>query len=308
MEIKNICISYDIDRSCPPKRASVTHVNDVNTRIIELTLRQGDDKLDLDSGCTANVSIVERVTKKLITSGVACEISESGTILIPIDNLHFRDKMDINIEVSVNDSSDEQVLTLPYPIWVRVNPSILDEAEVTDKSLGTVPELLEEAKELVEGYHYELTEDDVERIAGEVDVSGKADKATTLAGYGITDAYKKIEINQMFNQVDADLQGKADAIDTYTKTQTDTLLNAKESTANKVTAVNSSASDIQYPSAKAVYQIVSTVANNGEVKTNKVTTISSSSTNTQYPSAKAVYTYVTNAIDTAIGGVENGSY
>lgn len=39
MEIKNICISYDIDRSCPPKRASVTHVNDVNTRIIELTLR-----------------------------------------------------------------------------------------------------------------------------------------------------------------------------------------------------------------------------------------------------------------------------
>ena len=47
MEIKNICVSYDIDRNCPPKRASVTHVNDVNTRIIELTLRQGDDKLNL---------------------------------------------------------------------------------------------------------------------------------------------------------------------------------------------------------------------------------------------------------------------
>ena len=304
MEIKNICVSYDINRSCPPKRASVTHVNDVNTRIIELTLRQGNDKLDLDSGCTANVSIVERVTKKLITSGVACEISESGTILIPIDNLHFRDKMDINIEVSVNDSSDEQVLTLPYPIWVRVNPSILDEAEVTDKSLGTVPELLEEAKELIEDFHYELTEDDVERIASEVDVSGKADKATTLAGYGITDAYKKIDINQMFNQVDADLQGKADALDTYTKTQTDTLLNAKESTANKVTAVDSSATDTQYPSAKAVYTLVTTVANNCEVKANKVTAIGSGSTDTQYPSAKAVY----NAIQTAIGGVENGSY
>ena len=72
MEIKNICVSYDIDRNCPPKRASVTHVNDVNTRIIELTLRQGDDKLNLDSGCTASASIVERVTKKLIASGIEC--------------------------------------------------------------------------------------------------------------------------------------------------------------------------------------------------------------------------------------------
>ena len=173
MEIKNICVSYDIDRNCPPKRASVTHVNDVNTRIIELTLRQGDDKLNLDSGCTASASIVERVTKKLIASGIECEISESGTVLIPVDNLHFRDKMDINIEVSVSDSSDRQVLTLPYPIWIRVNPSVLDEAEVTDKSLGTIPELIEEAKELVESYHYELTDEDAQKIAAEVDVTGK---------------------------------------------------------------------------------------------------------------------------------------
>lgn len=136
------------------------------------------------------------------------------------------------------------------------------------------------------------------------DISGKADKATTLAGYGITDAYKKIDINQMFNQVDADLQGKADAIDTYTKTQTNNLLNAKESTANKVTSVGSGSTDAQYPSARAVYQIVSIVANNGEVKANKVTAIGSGSTDTQYPSAKAVY----DAIQTAIGGVENGSY
>ena len=248
MEIKNICVSYDIDRNCPPKRASVTHVNDVNTRIIELTLKQGDDKLSLDSGCTASASIVERVTKKLIASEIECEISESGSILIPVDNLHFRDKMDINIEVSVSDSSDGQVLTLPYPIWIRVNPSVLDEAEVSDKSLGTVPELIKDAKELVENYHYELTEDDVERIAAEVDVTGKentsnkktiinnqsqtgdsdtnyptvgavrdfvnlvksdledytddelsdkADKSTTLSGYGITDAYTKSEVDAL---------------------------------------------------------------------------------------------------------------
>jgi hypothetical protein len=41
-----------------------------------------------------------------------------------------------------------------------------------------------------------------------------------------------------------------------------------------------------------------------ENTSNKVTSVSSSSTNAQYPSALAVY----NAIQTAIGGVENGSY
>ena len=39
----------------------------------------------------------------------------------------------------------------------------------------------------------------LEQIAQMVDVSGKADKATTLSGYGITDAYTK-------NQVDAAIQ------------------------------------------------------------------------------------------------------
>ncbi len=62
---------------------------------------------------------------------------------------------------------------MPYPIWIRVNPSVLDEAEVTDKSLGTIPELIEEAKELVESYHYELTDEDAQKIAAEVDVTGK---------------------------------------------------------------------------------------------------------------------------------------
>lgn len=177
MEIKNIYANYDINRNYPPRKVTVTHVNDVNTRVIELTLKQRKEKLALDSSCTASASFVEHGTNKLIVSGAQCEISESGTILIPIDNLHFRDKMDINVEVSVSDSSGTRTLTLPYPLWIRVNPSVLDNAQVSDKSLGTVPELLEEAKQLVESYRYELTEDDVERIAAEVDVSGKEDAA-----------------------------------------------------------------------------------------------------------------------------------
>lgn len=250
MEVNNLYVIYNINRNYPPKRISVTHVNDVSTRAIELELRQGDDLLEIDSGYTAEASIVERITKRLINNSVPCTINESGNIVIPIDDLQIRGKMDINIEVSVSDSSNNQTLVLPFPLWIRVNPSILDDAEVSTDSLGTVPKLLQEAKEIIEGERYVLTEEDKEEIASMVDLSGKedsslkvtsisaqsqtsdnvfypnvnavrnysnaiaseledyiddeidcidaakADKASTLSGYGINDAYTKSYIDQ----------------------------------------------------------------------------------------------------------------
>ena len=64
----------------------------------------------------------------------------------------------------------------------------------------------------------------------------------------------------------------------------DALL-TKENAANKVTTIESTATDDQYPSAKAVYDTLLTK----EDVTNKVTTIDAASTNVQYPSAKAVH-------------------
>ena len=48
----------------------------------------------------------------------------------------------------------------------------------------------------------------------------KADKATTLSGYGITDAYTKTE-------VDGKISSKANSSDVYTKTETDQQINTK---------------------------------------------------------------------------------
>lgn len=59
-------------------------------------------------------------------------------------------------------------------------------------------------------------------------LSGKADTATTLAGYGITDAYTK-------TAVDTALSGKADASTTYSKTEVDTALSAKANSADVYT-------------------------------------------------------------------------
>ena len=64
----------------------------------------------------------------------------------------------------------------------------------------------------------------------------------------------------------------------------DALL-TKENVDNKVTTIDVTATDDQYPSAKAVHDTLLTK----EDVANKVTTIDAASTNVQYPSAKAVY-------------------
>lgn len=86
----------------------------------------------------------------------------------------------------------------------------------------------------------------------------------------------------------------------------------KENVGNKVTTVDATATDDQYPSAKAVYDALLTKEN----VDNKVTTVDVTATDAQYPSAKAVYDalkdlepippgFVQN-VDTGMQPVENG--
>lgn len=70
--------------------------------------------------------------------------------------------------------------------------------------------------------------------AESVDWSNVQNKPDTLNGYGITDA--------------------------YTKSETDILLDGKESASNKVTSISDDSTDTQYPSAKAVNDALKTKA------------------------------------------------
>lgn len=75
------------------------------------------------------------------------------------------------------------------------------------------------------------------------------------------------------SQTDTLLGGKVDNStlnNYYTKTRTDELLGDKEDESNKVTSISSESTDIQYPSAKCVYNIVGDIATtldtiNGEI-------------------------------------------
>ena len=217
MEINNIYVRYDINRKTPPCRIAVTHVNDVNTRIIELELTQNGEALELGAECTVSASVTARLTNQLIGNNIPCSVTENGTILIPADNLHFRGRKDINVEVSVFDSSNAGQLTLPYPLWIRVNPSVLDNAEITDESLGTIPELLDQARELVENYHYVPTQEELEQVSEMVDTSGKEDvsrKQSSISNQSMTSdsvCYPNINaVRNFVNYVRRDIENYVD--------------------------------------------------------------------------------------------------
>ncbi|MEE1261480.1 hypothetical protein [Ruminococcus sp.] len=142
--------SYDLKSMRKPNLIAVTHANDVDTQFIELHLLDDGNPVTLSASYTYTALMVNRDTQALIDDSVSCTLNESGNVEIPIDNLHTQGGMNLLIELTITDSDGNQVLVTPFPLTVHVNPSILDDAQVTPESQGTVPELLEEAKEQLE--------------------------------------------------------------------------------------------------------------------------------------------------------------
>jgi hypothetical protein len=141
---------YDLKSMCKPNLIAVTHANDVDTQFIELHLLDDRNPVTLSASYTYTALMVNRDTQALIDDSVSCTLNESGNVEIPIDNLHTQGGMNLLIELTITDSDGNQVLVTPFPLTVHVNPSILDDAQVTPESQGTVPELLEAAEEALD--------------------------------------------------------------------------------------------------------------------------------------------------------------
>lgn len=150
MNIKPKFVYYDIRRKQSVCLIMYTHENDVDTQVLEVSMLDDGEPIELDADYTYSAVIVNRETKALIDDNISCELNDSGNVLIPIDNFHTLGAQDLLIELTITDSDGNQVLVTPFPLWIHVNASILDDAQVTPESEGTVPELLEEAKEALE--------------------------------------------------------------------------------------------------------------------------------------------------------------
>ena len=150
MNVKPKFVYYDIRRKQSACLVMYTHENDVDTQVLEVSMLDNGEPIELSVDYTYSAAIVNRDTKALINDNISCELNDSENVLIPIDNFHTLGAQDLLIELTIKDSAGNQVLVTPFPLWIHVNASILDDAQVTPESQGTVPELLEEAKEQLE--------------------------------------------------------------------------------------------------------------------------------------------------------------
>ena len=150
---KPIYTEFNLDAMSGNSRAiAVSHIDDTNTEVLEVCVRQGGSKIDL-TGATVKARMVWHKEKTLVSDNVACTI-DGGNVLIPFDNAAIQTHEGI-LKIEVNITRQRDVLTLQFPIYVRINDTILADAKVTPESQGTVPELLKEVKEelaRVQGY------------------------------------------------------------------------------------------------------------------------------------------------------------
>lgn len=129
----------------------------------------------VDPSSEYNIHEVHFSTRKLDFAYVANTYSENGNIYCAIPNILLQQYYDIYCyEVRENADGEESVSTTVFKVTKRNRP--LD-------YVYTEPEK----------YTYKELKKRIEKLEGAL--AGKADKATTLADYGITDAYNKTEID-----------------------------------------------------------------------------------------------------------------
>lgn len=171
--------TYDLNTKSVQKVICVTHTDDNSVDVIQLHVVQGGALIDF-SGNTIIARMVMSRTHELLSDNVVCTIDEvTKDVMIPIDRKAVSTRRGLMlIEVSVRGVLPEK-LTLQFPLLVRVNGSILDDAEITPESQGTIPELLEEVKEELERVKDFATAEDVFEILDSA-LEGNPSVAPTL--------------------------------------------------------------------------------------------------------------------------------
>ncbi len=182
MQIPHQTYKIDLNNINEPLTRMIESVNDKGVRFVDVELWANSQKVTLPQNCTATAAFV--TDGFLISESVDCSISDDlTTVIVPIDNANIESKSGIMlVEIKITDESGN-ILTPPFAFKVRVKKSITEDANIFEKSYGTVSEILKEVAE---------ARGDSKTLKDEI--ATKADKSTT---------YTKVE-------VDTALAGKLD--------------------------------------------------------------------------------------------------
>lgn len=145
-----IYYEFNLDaRTSPSKLIAISHVDDRYSEIIEVALMQNGRHIYAGGATVFARMVLHRDKDYLLSDTVPCTVNDNGNILIPFDNAVVKTQKGV-VKIEVNITRDTDELTLQFPLWVSVNGSILDNAEVTPESEGTIPDLLKDAADALE--------------------------------------------------------------------------------------------------------------------------------------------------------------
>ena len=168
-----------------------------------------------------NIAVFDGSTGKVIKDG---EVSIND-VKSAIANSHTHANKD---KLDTIDKSQAEIIAAATQVWKIVETTLTASTDA-EEGLKEGDYVLDSTKKLFKvnaSNQYEL----VGQIP-ETDISGKADKATTLAGYGIEDAYTKTEVDDLLQPITTNLNTKVDAdtVDSKIETaKTDILADAAE--------------------------------------------------------------------------------
>ena len=145
-----IYYEFNLDaRTSPSKLIAISHVDDKYSEVLEVAVKQNDRFVYMGGATVVARMVLHREKDYLLSDSVPCTVNANGNILIPFDNAVVKTSQGV-VKIEVNITRDTDELTLQFPLWVSVTGSILDNAEVTPESEGTIPDLLKEAADALE--------------------------------------------------------------------------------------------------------------------------------------------------------------
>ena len=145
-----IYYEFNLDaRTSPSKLIAISHVDDKYSEVLEVAVKQNDRFVYMGGATVVARMVLHRDKDYLLSDDVQCSVNDNGNIMIPFDNAVVKTSQGV-VKIEVNITRDADELTLQFPLWVSVTGSILDNAEVTPESKGTIPDLLKGAADALE--------------------------------------------------------------------------------------------------------------------------------------------------------------
>lgn len=186
ISMKHKSITIDVNDRNAPNIVAIANVNDKAVRYLDVMLTASGEKLTF-ADCSVTATFA--TDGYLISDSVACTLNSTADVItVPLENFKSMSGF-LAIEIKIA-NGETQVLNTPLTLKVTVTPSLAENSKINSNSAGSFVEISREVA-TARGSHDSLG---ARLDTVDTNLAKKADKTSTLAGYGIVNAYTKTEM------------------------------------------------------------------------------------------------------------------